>query len=254
MSQPPDPSSPYGEPQPKDQPQPQAQPPSQEPYGGGQPYGAPQQPYPYPYPPQPGAYGQPPQQPYGYPPAGYQQPPPPYGYGYAPGPGVPLPGMPPLASWGARLGAFLLDWLMFFLIPQGLAGAGYIRIILASNDRLNTCDDQGIPSDRCSLPHPPTGSIILILLGGVLALGAVFFIAYREGSTGQSPGKRIVGIRLLKEYDGATLGFGLAFGRRLLHILDNLACYIGWLWPLWDPKRQTFADKVLHTVVIKDQT
>jgi hypothetical protein len=33
--------------------------------------------------------------------------------------------------------------------------------------------------------------------------------------------------------------------------LDSLACYVGWLWPIWDSKRQTFADKIMKTVVVR---
>ena len=32
--------------------------------------------------------------------------------------------------------------------------------------------------------------------------------------------------------------------------LDSLVCYLGFLFPLWDAKRQTFADKIIHTVVV----
>lgn len=32
--------------------------------------------------------------------------------------------------------------------------------------------------------------------------------------------------------------------------MDSLACIIGWLFPVRDAKRQTFADKILGTVVI----
>jgi hypothetical protein len=39
----------------------------------------------------------------------------------------------------------------------------------------------------------------------------------------------------------------------LAHILDSLPCYLGYLWPLWDAKRQTFADKVMGTVVIEQK-
>ena len=35
-------------------------------------------------------------------------------------------------------------------------------------------------------------------------------------------------------------------------ILDSLACYIGWLFPIWDAKRQTLADKIISTVVIPE--
>jgi uncharacterized RDD family membrane protein YckC len=33
-------------------------------------------------------------------------------------------------------------------------------------------------------------------------------------------------------------------------VLDGF-CYVGYLWPLWDDKRQTFADKILGTVVVE---
>jgi uncharacterized RDD family membrane protein YckC len=159
--------------------------------------------------------------------------------------------MPPLASWGARVGAALLDGL-FFLVPMGLLIAGYVQIIKKYQDRLDDCDRVGIRHSDCPHPKVSGGSVTLIIIGGVLSLALGLYLVYREGKTGQTPGKRIVGIRLLREYDGSALGFGLAFGRRLLHFLDGI-CYIGYLWPLWDAKNQTFADKIVHTVVIKDQ-
>lgn len=60
----------------------------------------------------------------------------------------------------------------------------------------------------------------------------------------------MVGLRLISEATGEPIGAGMAFVRDICHILDSLACYIGFLFPLWDAKRQTFADKIIHTVVI----
>ena len=39
----------------------------------------------------------------------------------------------------------------------------------------------------------------------------------------------------------------MAFVRDITHIVDGFF-YLGYLWPLWDPKRQTFADKICSTV------
>ncbi|MEW5532321.1 RDD family protein [Streptomyces virginiae] len=170
--------------------------------------------------------GVPPQ--YGYP----QQTPPPAHYGAYPPPGMPgVPaGMPPLAHWGLRFGAYLLDMLiiagpMYALIGLGSAFAG---------------DEAG-----------DSIAGVLGLVGMLYALGMGIFQLYKEGTTGQTQGKKIVGISLHREADGATLGFGMAFVRKLAHFLDSMACYLGWLWPLWDAKKQTFADKVCSTVVVK---
>ncbi len=66
----------------------------------------------------------------------------------------------------------------------------------------------------------------------------------------QSWGNKALGLSLIGEATGQPIGFFMAFVRDVCHILDSLTCYIGWLWPLWDAKRQTFADKIIHTVVI----
>jgi uncharacterized RDD family membrane protein YckC len=91
---------------------------------------------------------------------------------------------------------------------------------------------------------------LLTLLGLVVTLGITVYQVYLEGTTGQSIGKRRAGIRLIGERTGQPIGFGPAFVRKLCHIVDSAICYVGWLWPLWDEKRQTLADKITGTVVV----
>ncbi|MFF3212763.1 RDD family protein [Streptomyces sp. NPDC002886] len=196
-----DPNNPYGQQQP-----PQGQPgyPQQAPQGVPPQYGYPQQPM-----------GVPQQQPYGaYPPAGM--------------PPMPGAGMPPLAHWGLRVGATLLDGL---IIAGPMYALMFIGIAL-SDDSSNSAAG------------------ILLMLGNLYALGMFIFQLYKEGSTGQTIGKKVVGISVRREADGNVLGFGMAFVRKIAHFLDGISCYIGYLWPLWDEKKQTFADKVCSTVVI----
>ena len=42
----------------------------------------------------------------------------------------------------------------------------------------------------------------------------------------------------------------MSFVRQIAHIVDSIPCDIGYLWPLWDGKRQTFADKLLKPIVV----
>ena len=94
-------------------------------------------------------------------------------------------------------------------------------------------------------------------LGNLLSLVAfawALYNCYLGGQTGQSYGKKFAGIRLISEQTGQPPGGGLGIGRYFVHILDSLACFIGWFWPLWDNKRQTFADKILKTVVVTADT
>ncbi|MFI6289406.1 RDD family protein [Streptomyces sp. NPDC051018] len=194
--------------------------------------------------PQPGGqqpgYGYPGQQPgaqpgYGYPQQGQQDPQAAYGYPQAPpvqpyGGGIPPQagyggGMPPLAHWGLRVGAYLIDMLILLVPYMALSFIG------------------GAMGTEAAL--------IFVLIAIVYLIAAFLWLRHQEGTTGQTPGKKAVGIRVLRERDGQTLGFGMAFVRQLAHFLDGLPCYIGWLWPLWDDKKQTFADKICSTVVVK---
>ncbi|MER7663618.1 RDD family protein [Streptomyces sp. NPDC096193] len=201
-----DPNNPYNQQPPQGQP--------------GYPQQAPQN-----VPPQYGYPQQAPQQ-YGYPQQGQQ----PYGAYPSPGmPGIPGAGMPPLAHWGLRVGAYLLDAL---IIVGPMYALGFIDLA-GSDDPANAG------------PGP------FFAIGLVYAIGMGFFQLFKEGKTGQTIGKKVAGISLLREADGSPLGFGMAFVRKLAHFLDSIACYIGWLWPLWDAKKQTFADKVCNTVVVK---
>ncbi|BBH17635.1 hypothetical protein Back2_19220 [Nocardioides baekrokdamisoli] len=97
-------------------------------------------------------------------------------------------------------------------------------------------------------------AIVLIIIGVVAGLAfGIWNLMIRQGRTGYSLGKGIVGIKLIREDNGQPIGAWLALGRALLHILDALPCYIGYFWPLWDKKHQTFADMIVGTVVIEAQ-
>jgi len=84
----------------------------------------------------------------------------------------------------------------------------------------------------------------------LIAIVWYFYNKYLEGATGQSYGKKIAGTKLIRAQDGGLLGGGQGAVRGFTHILDAIPCYIGFLWPLWDAKKQTFADKIMSTYVI----
>ncbi len=92
--------------------------------------------------------------------------------------------------------------------------------------------------------------MVLALVGYALMLGLTIWNRYiRAGRTGQSWGKKVVGIHLVRESDLRPIGAGMAFVRDITHIVDGFF-YQGYLWPLWDPKRQTFADRICSTVIL----
>ncbi|MFD7655204.1 RDD family protein [Actinosynnema sp. NPDC059797] len=198
----------------------------QQPQYGQQQYG--QQPQPYGQPPaygqQPG-YGQQQSNPYGQQPGYAQQP----GYGQPPAYGQPAGYPAPAggyAEWGSRAVGALIDYVAPALAVGVLAGIG-----AATGD--------------------PTLAFILSTVGYVAYLGFMIYNSwYLAGTTGQSMGKKVAKVKLVKEETGQPIGFGNAFVRHLCHFVDSLPCYAGWFAPLWEAKKQTWADKILGTVVV----
>lgn len=148
----------------------------------------------------------------------------------APMGGVAGAGPEAYADWGTRVVATLIDYavVLAFVIVGFILGA-----ILGS-----------ISS---------TLGVLFMLLVYLVAAVAGLYFAYLTGETGQSPGKRVMGIKVVAEQTGQPIGGGMGIVRQIAHFVDSLICYIGYLFPLWDPKRQTIADKLLSTVVLPNQ-
>jgi uncharacterized RDD family membrane protein YckC len=121
-----------------------------------------------------------------------------------------------LATWPVRVGAYIVDFLPYAIVV-GIGSAIGDTIYYVS-----------------------------LLIG----FGWLIYNRYILGGQGQSWGKKLLGLNLIKEETGQPIGAAMAFVRDILHIADSI-CLIGFLFPLWDAKRQTFADKILGTVVTK---
>jgi uncharacterized RDD family membrane protein YckC len=122
----------------------------------------------------------------------------------------------PYASWIQRVGAYLVD-----IAPIWILDAVFYRV---------------------------TALFWIVSLAG---LGwTIYNRWYQAGTTGQSLGKKVLNLRLVSEETGQPIGMLMAFVRDICHIVDAIICYIGFLFPLWDAKRQTIADKIVKTVVI----
>lgn len=168
-----------------------------------------------------GGYGAPPPPP---PAGGYGTPPPAYGAA------APLPGGLVPAQWVQRFLAYLID----FIAPVVVI---YIVIIVftAINDTL--------------------GALIGVVLWLAMLAWLIYNYGIKQGTTGYTLGKGMIGIKLVDANTGQPVGTGMAIARWFVHILDSIPCIpVGFLWPLWDPRRETFADKILkHAVVVADK-
>ena len=95
------------------------------------------------------------------------------------------------------------------------------------------------------------GTLVLLLgllLIGVSALATLYIFIWGIAVNGQTPGKRIQGIRVVQD-SGEPLGLGGAVIRFFaLSISNSILCGlpIGSAWMLWDGEKKTLYDKVLN--------
>jgi uncharacterized RDD family membrane protein YckC len=158
------------------------------------------------------------------------------------------------AGIGARFGALVLDSIIvaLLLLPAFLA-------IQAGPTKITTCsiDSEGsitIGGDINGICEVPTGGtwIAFALLAIVGLIAGVLYYTQLEGGTGQTLGARATGIRVVDATTGQPIGKGRAFGRFLFRsFISGSLCALGYLWAIWDPRRQTWHDKVVSSVVVK---
>ena len=122
-----------------------------------------------------------------------------------------------LASWGTRAVGYIIDFAPIWILSLLTIRSNAVQVLVS-----------------------------------LVGLAYFIYIGWLEGTTGQSPGKAIMGIRLVNQ-QGSVIGGGMGIGRKFAHILDSVICMLGWFLPLVDSKRQTIADKVVSTFVVSGQ-
>jgi len=84
---------------------------------------------------------------------------------------------------------------------------------------------------------------------GVL-VSAAYFTLLDGGPRGQTLGKRALGIRVVGFDTGGPIGYARGFLRWIGLVVSGWLLCIGYLWMLWDPEKQTWADKFASDVVV----
>lgn len=229
----------------------------------------------------PPTYGPPPA--YGPPPSGYAPPGPPSqqgGYGYDGPPASPPPGqvnpyggyaaapgysggrpMHPgsigyveqnfgrVADFGPRLLANLVDVALTLigLIPMFFG----IGVLIAAAPTNVTYDEFGNSTATGGDAGLAVVGGLLIALGVLVSFGIwLWNRVFRMGRTGQSVGKKVIGLRLIDEKAGRPIGAWMCFLRELVSGVVNQVFYLAYLWMLWDPDKQTLGDKAVHSTVV----
>lgn len=156
------------------------------------------------------------------------------------------------AGFGRRLAALLIDGLVTLatLVPAFVAlGVGPTETTACRVENGAVVVNGGPDNALCTGPAPGTWALFgLLVLAALVA--SVAHVARGEGRRGQTLGARALGIRVVDADTGEPIGPGRAVARWLARLVSVLACFVGFLWMLGDPDRQTWHDKLVHSVVV----
>ena len=183
-----------------------------------------------------------------------------------PASGPTTPDGEPLAGWGRRLGAYLIDGFLVFLVAVAVGAPFVARIVdiyaKAFREALRAADAGTARPNQMDV----YGQIWLPLLGFAVVSIVLNFI-YQVGFLrwrAATPGKLLLGMRVrLRERPGPLEWETILrrwvsqFGPNLLSLVPVLGLVAGlypWLdglWPLWDEHRQALHDKFARTNVVR---
>lgn len=128
------------------------------------------------------------------------------------------------AGFGIRLVAYIIDAIIIGVIVGILTGIG-----------------------RAVNSNALTG-----LSSGAGGLIGFLYLVYFWATTGQTLGKRAMGLRVVGR-DGGTggIGWGPAILRWIGYLISGFVFLLGFLWIIWDSEKQGWHDKIAGTHVIR---
>jgi uncharacterized RDD family membrane protein YckC len=180
--------------------------------------------------------------------------------------GATTPDGEPLAGWGRRFAAYLIDAFLVSIIAAIIGAPFVAKIVDAYADLFR----QTIHAAETGSARPNQldvyGEIWLPLLGFAIVSVVLNFI-YQVGFLrwrAATPAKLMLGLRVRLRDQPGPLGWDTIlrrwvsqFGPNLLSLIPVLGLVAGlypWvdgLWPLWDDRRQALHDKFAQTNVVR---
>jgi len=153
-----------------------------------------------------------------------------------------LGGHEPLKNSQNKYASFFTRFLASFIdsfIVTAVSGGITYAIIFISGSLVNSYGgmDGAITTSIAQIP--------------AILLGPAYFI-YFTGSSGQTLGKKIVKIKVVKKSSTAPPSYTSAFLREVVgKMISAVVLGLGYLWVIGDKEKQAWHDKIAGTVVIR---
>jgi len=89
--------------------------------------------------------------------------------------------------------------------------------------------------------------VMLLVVFGVM----IFYFPFFWQRSGQTPGMKVLGVRVVNNDDGGPIGWGTALLRLVGFGISAMIFYIGFIWIIFDARKQGWHDHIAGTCVIE---
>ncbi len=135
----------------------------------------------------------------------------------------PAPGME-FASPGARLVGYIIDILINFALIVVIFIVGAILTVIFA-------------------PFAILGILAIIIV-------PLAYFPYFWSTTGQTPGMKMMGIKVVRDADGGPVTVGAAILRLIGYWVSGFVFYLGYIWIFIDKRKRGWFDLIAGTVVV----
>lgn len=132
------------------------------------------------------------------------------------------------AGFWVRAFASIIDTILILLVTWPLLTAIYGTSYWESEATVNGAWD-----------------VVLTYLAPAVAV--IVFWIYKSAT----PGKMVLGLKVISLGDSEKLSVGQSIGRYLAYYLAMIPFFLGFIWVAFDPRKQGWHDKLAKTVVVK---
>jgi uncharacterized RDD family membrane protein YckC len=147
------------------------------------------------------------------------------------------------AGFASRLIAFIIDLVIISITTTVIViGINEIITFFGIKILLTRWMSHSVNAEIIS-------SVIKILVVLAYYIFSVLYFAMFWSLVNYTPGKYLLGLRVVRT-DGRDLGFWRSVLRAVCYYLSALLLFMGFIWIIFDKKRQGLHDKIAGTVVI----
>ena len=133
---------------------------------------------------------------------------------------------PVLAHFGWRLLGFIADVASLLLLFIALIALHAVLVATWASDEV-------------------------IGVGIAVVAGLTVWARIKWEGAGGSPLRRSLGVWIVDADTLQPIGTKRGLVRALVRLVSELVLYLGYLWMIWDPMRQTWHDKAARSIVVK---